>query len=180
MAITKIKKQEILKKLEEKFSQAKSLVFVGYEKLKTKEQERLRKLLKENNCEFTITKKTLLNLVLKKFKFKGLEKSKIEKEIGLVFGYQDEILPARIVFDFSKENENLKIKGGIFEKRFIDTSEVKFLAILPSKKVLQSQFIYSVRAPLTNFVNVLRGNIRSLIYILNILSQNFKNYGKNP
>lgn len=171
MAINKTKKQEKLKKLEEKISQAKSIIFVGYEGLKSKDQERLRKIAKESGNEFTVVKKTILNLALNKLKLSEKILEKIEGEIGLIFGYQDEIMPAKISVNFSKENDKLKIKGGILENEFIDLQKIKFLANLSSKNVLQTQLLFSIKSPIFNLISVLKGNLRSLVYILNLISQ---------
>lgn len=171
MAISRTKKEEILKKLEEKISQAKSLVFVGYEKMKNKDQDKMKKIAKESGSEFMIVKKTILNLALNKLKLTENLSEKLDREIGLIFGYQDEILPAKISFNFSRENDNFKIKGGIFENKFIDTQKINFLANLPSKKVLQTQLVFLIKSPIANLVNVLKGNLKSLIYILNLISQ---------
>ncbi len=171
MARTRKEKQEILKKLSEKISQAKSLVFIGYKGIKINEQEKLRKLLKKEKSELFITKKSLLNLVLSKFNFERLKDLKLEGEVGLVLGYGDEITPFKIAFDFSKENENLKIKGGVFEKKMINLETIKFLASLPSKAILQSQLLISLRQPLLGLINILEANLRKLINILKILSK---------
>ncbi|MCX7779064.1 MAG: 50S ribosomal protein L10 [Patescibacteria group bacterium] len=171
MAKTREQKKEILKKLEEKISQAKSLVLVGYQKIKSKDQERLRKMAKERGGEFMVVKKNLFKLAWQRLNLEKEWLEKIDQEIGLVLGYQDEILPAKICVDFNRENENLKIKAGFFNRRLIDLSEIKFLAILPSKEVLLRQLLFSIRAPLDKFINVLRGNLKSFVYLLHLISQ---------
>jgi len=171
MAITKSQKKEILEKIIEKIKKANSLLFVGYEGLKINDQEKLRKKLKEANGEFFVVKKTLLNLALKEFKFEGIENLKLDKEVAIVLSYKDEIEPFKITFNFSKENENLKIKGGIFENKIIGLEEVKALASLPSKEVLKGQLLSVIRSPLSNLIYVLESNLRNFIYLLDFVSK---------
>ncbi|MFN3301569.1 MAG: 50S ribosomal protein L10 [Patescibacteria group bacterium] len=175
MAKTRQQKKEILEKITEKIKKAISVVFIGYEKVKIKDQERLRKKLKKEGGEFYVTKKKLLELALKNLKFEDLKNFKLEKEVALVLGYNDETMPAKVVVDFSKENENIKIKGGIFEKKFIDVEKVKFLSNIPSKKVLQTKILLSLQNPLISLIQVLQGNLRNLIYIFNTLSKKLNN-----
>ena len=74
---------------------------------------------------------------------------------SLVFGFEDEIAPARITNSFAKTQENLKILGGIFENRFIDRERVLVLANLPSRNELLSRLVGSLSSSMTSFVRVL-------------------------
>lgn len=171
MAKSKQQKQEILKQLEEKIAKAKSVIFVGYEKVKIKDQDKLRGIFKKENGEFLVTKKTILNLALKNLKFENLEDLKLNKEVALALSYKDEIMPAKMIVSFSRGNENIKIKGGIFEKKFIDLETIKFLSALPLKQTLQAQFVANLQSPLTGLVNILRANLKGLISIFDGLSK---------
>lgn len=171
MAITRAEKRERLKKVEEKISRAKSLVFVGYEGIKSKDQNKLRKIAKENQSEFLVVKKSILKLALNKMKLIENFSEKLNREVGLILGYGDEIQPAKISFNFSQENSNFKIKGGIFNHKFVETPEIQFLATLPSREILLNQLVFSLKLPLINLTNILVGNLKSLIYILNLISQ---------
>ncbi len=53
------------------------------------------------------------------------------------------------------------------EGKFIDTAMVKKLAALPGKQELFSKIVGSLNAPLSGFVNVLAGNLRGLVQVLN-------------
>jgi len=171
MAISKTKKEEILKKLEDKISKAKSLVFIGYDKVKIADQDNLRKSLKKEKGELMFTKKTLLNLVLKNLKIKDLEKLNLEKEVAIAFGYEDEVVPARVVAEIAKKAENLKIKGGVLEKQLVDIEKIKFLSSLPSKQVLQAQLLSVLQGPLSGLVNVLQGNLRALVCLFKSIAE---------
>ena len=68
---------------------------------------------------------------------------------------EDEIAPARIANQFAKTQENLKILGGIFEKRFIDKTKVLELANIPSRNELLGRLVGSIYSPVSSFVRVL-------------------------
>jgi large subunit ribosomal protein L10 len=112
-----------------------------------------------------VAKKTLLGLALKSAKLE-IETKKIPGEIAVIFGYKDEISPAKIVYQFSQEHPNLKILGGVIENKFREAEQIITLAQLPTREELLARLVGSISAPISNFVNVLQGNIKGLIYVL--------------
>ena len=163
--LSKDQKTKILENLKEKVAKQKAIVFVDFTGLKVKDISRLRKELKKNQNEMQVAKKTLLNLALKD---KNLEiaKDKLTGEVALVFGFNDEISPAKTVYQFSKTNPALKILGGFLENKFKEIEEIVALAQLPGREELLARLVGSVASPMTGFVRVLQGNIKGLIQIL--------------
>jgi large subunit ribosomal protein L10 len=53
----------------------------------------------------------------------------------------------------------------------MDKAQVSALADLPSKQELRGQLVRTVNAPVSGFVNVLAGNIRGLMNVLNAAAQ---------
>ncbi|MFA5029291.1 MAG: 50S ribosomal protein L10 [Patescibacteria group bacterium] len=166
MPKTKIKKQEILKSLEEQIAQAKSVVFVNFSGIPVKEIDALRSKGKEQKISYTVTKKTLLKRVLKEGGYKIEADNDFSGELAAVLGLEDEVAPAKLVNDFAKSNDKLKIIGGILEHNLIGSDKIVALAKLPSKKELLARAVGSLAAPLSGLVNVLEGNLRGLIYAL--------------
>ncbi len=165
MALTKTQKQNILEDLRDKTAKAKSIVLVGISGLKVKEISELRKRLKLIDANLKVAKKTLANLVFKENKLDFKEEN-FKTEVGFVFGFKDEVLPAKTVYQSSKEYENLKILGGYLEKKFKMAEEMIALAQLPTKEELLAKLVGSIGAPISGFVNVLGGNIKGLIRVL--------------
>jgi len=171
MPQTKAQKQEVLDELKDKIGKQKAMVFIDFTGMKVKDIFGLRKKLKIIDGELKVAKKTLMGLALKE---KGIDFDfkKIKREIALVFGYDDEIYPAKIVFQTSQENQNLKILGGFLENKFIEAERVIELAKLPTKDQLLAQVVGSIASPMSGFANVLQGNLRNLVYILGIIKGN--------
>ena len=165
MAITKEKKQKILEDLREMFSRQKIIILVGITGLNVKDISELRKKIKLIDGNLKVAKKTLMGLVFKENNLE-FDKNKFKEEVALVFGFKDEILPAKTVYQFSKENKKLKILGGYFENSFKEAEEVITLAQLPSKNELMARLVGGLKAPISNFVNVLEGNIKGLLCVL--------------
>lgn len=178
MPKTKQQKKEILRDLTAKISRAKAVVFASFSGLKVKENEELRKKLKQENSEYCVAKKTLMNLAFKDLKIGGLEPREFEGRVAAIFGYGDEVAPARIVKDFKKQypaengqEEKIDFVGGILENKFINAEKVRELSELPGRQELYARIVGSINAPVSGFVNVLAGNIRKLVYVLKAIEE---------
>ena len=170
MPLTKTQKQKILEELKEKIARQKAMIFVDFTGLKVKDLSNLRKKIKMVGDEIKVAKKTLLELALKSAKLET-EIKKIPGEIAVVFGYKDEVSPAKTVYQFSKENQNLKILGGFLENKFREAQDFVTLAQLPTREELLAKLVGSISAPVSNFVSVLQANIKGLIYALSAIKK---------
>ena len=170
MPQTKAQKQKILEDLKDKFARQKAMIFVDFTGLKVKAFSSLRRKLKEVGNEIKVAKKTLLSIVFKNAKLE-IELKKIPGEIAVIFGYQDEISPAKAAYQFAETNEHLKILGGFLENKFFDAEKIIELAKLPTKEVLLARFVGSISAPISNFVYALNYNIKGLVYLLSAIKK---------
>jgi len=157
MALTKDKKQKNLAALKEVIARQKSVIFADFSKVPSKDLFDLRKKLKESGCNLKVGKKTLIRIAFgqSNISFWNNIKKSIPGQLALVLGIEDEIAPARIAYQFSKKNENFKILGGIFEKRFIDKERVLVLANIPTRNELLGRLVGSLSSPMASFVRVL-------------------------
>jgi len=167
---TKAQKQEIIEDLRDKFAKAKAIVLVEIKGLKVKEISELRKRLKAMDSNLKVVKKTLAELIFKENKIDFNEED-FKTEVGFVFGFKDEVSPAKTVYQSGKEYENLKILGGYLEKKFKTAQEMTVLAQLPTKEQLLANLIGSINAPVSNFVYSLKYNLKGLVYILSTIKK---------
>lgn len=170
MAQSKAQKQKIVEDLQEKIEKQKAIVFFDFTGLKVKDLSRLRKKMKQDRSEIKVVKKTLFDLALKKAGLKA-EIRKLKGEIAAAFGFEDEIAPAKICYQFSQENPNLKILGGFFEGEFKGAEEMTVLAQIPSREELLAKLVWSISAPVSNFVYALQYNLKGLINILSLIKK---------
>lgn len=157
MALTKVQKTKQIDSIKEKVSQQKSVIFVDFAKVPSKDMFSLRKSLKEAGCNLKVAKKTLVRIAFgqSNISYWNKIKSSIPGQLALVFGIEDEIAPARIANTFAKTQENFKILGGIFENRFIDKTKVLALASIPPRNELLGRLVGSIYSPVSSFVRVL-------------------------
>ena len=165
MAITKEKKQEIIKELTDKIEKQKAVVFIDYTGTNVKDLSELRKGLRNFGSELKIAKKTLINLAFQK---KNLE-VKVDElggQVGVVFGFEDEVSSSKNVYEFSKTHETVKILGGILEGSFYGADETIQIAKLPSKQQLLGNLLGTLNAPISNFAYVLSGTTSQFVRVL--------------
>lgn len=166
MATSKAKKKEILAGLEERIGRAKSIFFTSYFGTDANEINELRTKFKANGAEYTVAKKTLVDLAFKNKQVEGVDAAALEGEVATVFSYEDEVLPAKLLDEFAKGKDTIRMLGGVLENHFISGEQVKQLAQLPSKQQLYAQVVGTINAPVSGFVNVLAGNLRGLVTAL--------------
>ena len=155
MALTKTQKQKILSDLKEKVEKQKAIVFAAITGLKVKDLALLRKQMRSRDCELKVAKKTLISKVFQGKKI-NFDVKKLEGEVALGFGYKDEVLPFKTLHDFAKDHESLKILGGIMGTEILEKSKAVEFGQMPTRDELLVRLM----------VNVLKGNLRNLVYAL--------------
>ena len=171
MPKTKDQKKEDLKSLEDKFARTKAAVFVNFSGLNVKDTTSLRSSLRKEGIDYGVAKKTLIKIAMDKTGYSGVDPKQFEGNVAAVFGYDDEVLPAKILKQFKAQHDALKILGGILEKKYIDSAKVLELANIPGKQELLAQLVGSLNSPVSGFVNVLAGNLRGLVQVLKSMSE---------
>lgn len=161
----KNKKLQLVQDLEEKFNNCKSAVFADYRGISVKEVDGLRRELQKNGIDFKVVKNTLARIALDRCHIEGADQLLVGPT-GIAFGYDDPVLPAKVISNYANSSQFLKIKGAIFEKRVIDMDQVKVLARLPGREELLARTVSTLNMPLVRLVNALTSPMRSLVYAL--------------
>ncbi len=168
--LTKGKKSATISKLKDRLGRQTITLFTSFRGTPVGKLSALRRLLKKDNAEYTVAKKTLFDRALAALNIPFRTKS-FEGEIGAVFGYRDQSIPAKTLVRFSKQEESVRILGGILGSRVLDAPEVLALAKIPSREILLAELAAALAGPLQKFASALQGNIRNLLFIL----ENIKN-----
>lgn len=168
MAKTREQKELQVQSLADQLKTAKSAVFANFQGLTVQETEELRGKCREQGVAVLATKKTLLKRALTDMNL-DVDTKQFEGGVATFFGTNDEVAPAQIVAKFAKDHEIVSIFGGVLEGNFIDEAKVKQLSALPSKEQLLAKLVGTINAPVSGFVNVLAGNVRGLVTVLNAI-----------
>lgn len=159
-------KELSVKEIREKLANSRSTIFADYKGLNVARVTELRKRMRAAGVEMKVVKNTLTRIAASELGY-GAINSKLEGPTAAIFGVTDPVAPAKVLDAFSKEFKfTFDIKGGIVEGKVIGTNDVKALAELPSKEVLIAKALGTLQAPIVGFLNVLQGNARELVYVL--------------
>jgi large subunit ribosomal protein L10 len=166
----RIAKEQVVNEIKEKFQRAEAVVLVDYRGLNVAEVTELRKRFREAGADYKVYKNTLMTRALTEL---GMEEliPYLTGPNAVALGYDDPVVPAKIISEFAKDHEKLEIKAGMISRKVIGAEGIKSLASLPSKEVLVAQVLGGLNAPITGLVNVLQGNIRNLVYALNAIAE---------
>lgn len=168
MAITREQKNKIVADLTTKFKEMKAASFSTVSGFTMNDANELRQKAAESNVDVFIAKKTLLTIALKEAGIE-IDPSTLTGSILTTVSYEDEVGAAKIVDNFSKDGEKLAFAAGVLEGAVISADEVKALAKLPGKEELLAKLVGSINAPVSGFVNVLAGNLRGLVTVLDAI-----------
>jgi large subunit ribosomal protein L10 len=173
MAISREAKEQAVAQLSDELGRIKLAVMTDYRGLTVPEVEELRSVLRNEGITYRVSKNTLLRLASKSNPAMAeIDPTTFTGPMALAMGFDDEVAPARVIFQFAKQHEALEIVGAITgDGQVLDAQQVKALATLPTREQLLGQVVGTIAAPLTGFVGVMSGNVRSIINVLNALSE---------
>ncbi len=171
MSLTKKQKTVILDELKANLADAKSVVFADYQGVSVKDFESLRGKLRESGVKFQVCKKTLMRLAAKDAGFEEIPNEVMEGPIGAAFSMDDEIAAAKILHDYGKKNEKVKLRGALFEGRVLTIAETMQLAMLPGKEELLAKLVYLLNSPIQGFHGVLHNTLGGFVRVLNAVKE---------
>ncbi|WP_338959486.1 50S ribosomal protein L10 [Spiroplasma endosymbiont of Tiphia femorata] len=143
-----VEKQKTIDLIAKQINDSKTTIVVQYQGMNVEEISSLRKELRAKGATFTIYNNNLVARALKK-EYSSLESSLVGPN-GFIFGFENDLETAKIVSNYAKINKLLVLRGGIFEGKVIDQSELQKIASLPSKLELISMLASCLQAPVRN------------------------------
>lgn len=163
-------KEKVVSQIREKLSQAKSLFLTDFTGLNVEEMTELRKNFREKHMDYKIAKNSLIRLAVQDTNFESVSPH-LYGPTGLVLGYDDPTVPAKVLHDFQSKTEKPKIKVFWLEGRLFVEAELKRLAQLPSREILFSQILSNLNAPMANLVGTLQGVLRNFTGTIDALQE---------
>ncbi len=165
MALSRIKKNEVLDEVSGLLDASKLTVLAAYAGTSVKELQELRKSARENSTHVRVIKNRLVIKALQNNeRFKAVDTSALKGQILYAFNSEDEVASAQVLAKFAKTAPTLQFVGGISsEGAFISADDVKALALLPGKNQLIAEVLATLSSPLDGVMNGLSGNLHALL-----------------
>lgn len=143
-------KKEEVTKLANKIKEAKLVLLTDYRGINVEDVTGLRAELRKSNSEYTVIKNNITKRALAEAGIEGLE-DKLVGPTAVIMSNEDYLEPSKIIYNFIKNNEYYKIKGGVIEGKVMTAEEIITLAKLPSKETLLSMLAGALLANISKF-----------------------------
>ena len=139
MASEKIlnQKKEEVSKLAAEMKEAKIILLTDYRGINVTDVTNLRTDLRNVNAKYTVIKNNITRRALAECGIEGLE-DKLVGPTAVIMSNEDYLEPAKAIYNFTKNNDYYKIKGGVIEGKVMTAEEIITLAKLPSRETLLS------------------------------------------
>ncbi|RKG89046.1 50S ribosomal protein L10 [Corallococcus terminator] len=150
----KSEKEVMIKELHEKFARTKSAVVAEFSKVDVETVTKLRRKFREGKVEYKVIKNTLARRAAE-----GTSLSVISDDftgpVALCISYDDVVAPAKILMDFIKDMETIKVRSAVVDGRKVDVNGVKALAKLPGLNELRGQLLGMLNQPAGKLVRTI-------------------------
>ena len=151
--LNKEQKKTYINEMSTQFDNNEAVIVTHYQGLNVTQLDDLRKKMRQHGIKFKITNNRITKLALEKTKCKDL--ANLFKGPTAVALSEDAITSAKILTKFAKENENLKILGGIMGEDILDVAGVQNVATLPSLEEARAKIVGILSSPAQKIASIL-------------------------
>ena len=151
--MNKEQKKNYISEMESKFQDNEAVLVTHYQGLTMTQLDDLRAQMREHGIKFQITKNRITKLALANTKCKEL--TNLFTGATAVAFSNDAIISARILSKFAKDNENLKLLGGIMNGDVLDQAGVLIVANLPTLDEARAKIVGILATPPSKIVSIL-------------------------
>jgi large subunit ribosomal protein L10 len=146
-ATLKIKIEQVQETLK-RFQDANAAVLVNPIGLNVAEVSDLRNQLYKEGVEMRVIKNNILRRAATEAGYEGIQEHFVGPS-AVAFS-KDATIASKIIYDFAKKNDKLKVKGGIIDGKFMDAKDLKVFAGLPNKQGMLAMLLSVLQAPIRN------------------------------
>lgn len=165
MAISRDKKQALVKELTDILGQSKMTVAAKYDGTSVADMQKLRRSAREAGVGIKVVKNRLVVTSMKQSKnFANSDTSLLTGQLLYAYSAEDEVAPAQVINKLATEIPTLSLVAGFDNSGLaLDTESVKALAGLPSKQQLIAEVVAQLLSPVHDTTNALSGNLHALL-----------------
>ena len=151
--MNKEQKKNYITEMKEFFNSNDSILVTHYQGLTVIQLDELRSEMRKKGIMFKITKNRITKLALQDTKCKDI--ADLFTGPTAVALSKDAISSAKILAKFSKENQNLKILGGIMGDEVLKQEDVMKIATLPTLEEARAKITGILQSPAQKLVSIL-------------------------
>jgi large subunit ribosomal protein L10 len=150
--------------------EASSIVLADFSGLDVAAVSELRRKCRAAGVEYRVIKNTLAKRVITNTPMESLGAHLAGPNAWAVHK-TDQVAAAKVLSEFAKDHDKLKIRAGFVDGRVISIKEVAALAKLPSREVLLAQLVGGMQAPMTQFAGAMTALLRNFAGAVDALAK---------
>ena len=158
-------KVQAVAEIKERLEGAQAVFLAEYAGLSVKDQQALRRALRESGAEFKVVKMTLARRAADELEIDTLDELLLGPT-GLAFADGDPVGAAKVLKDFAKDHEVFVIKGGLLDLEFLTPERISELADIEPREVLLAKLAGAMKAPMSNLAGLLAALPRNTASVL--------------
>jgi large subunit ribosomal protein L10 len=167
MSAYRVSKDAAIGTLKQRFDKMSSAVLVDYQGLNVEAVTKLRNEFRKSGVEYRVVKNTLIKHAIKGQPWADAFGKNLRGMTGVAWSFEDPSAAAKVVKAFRKDNDKLKVKGGLIDGQLLGAEAVENqLATMPGKDELRAMLLATLQAPLTQFVQQLNAPAQNFVYLL--------------
>jgi large subunit ribosomal protein L10 len=159
--MNKDQKAAVVEEIAAQISEAQAVIAVDYRGTSVPQAAELRAKLRDADTTFRIVKNSLTERAADKAGVDTL-KELLEGPTAFAFVHGDAATAAKALNDFTREQAQFQFKGGVMDGAPLSVDEIKAIARLPTRDMLDAQMVGLVASPPTGLVRGLNGLISGL------------------
>ena len=163
-------KASVVQELTDKFANAKIAIVSDYRGLTVSEFQELRIALRKCDSVVKVAKNTLLSRATKGSQFEPMNEH-FKGTTALTLSYDDPVGPTKVLVDFAKGHDELKIRGAVLDGQTLTVDDLVALSKLPSKEVLIATLLGTMQAVPAGFVRLLNAIPQKFVYVLQAVKE---------
>jgi large subunit ribosomal protein L10 len=150
----RVAKQVIVDEIKERLERTKSVVLINSRGLTVGQDNTLRKTLrKAGGIDYKVYKNTMMERAIEGTAFEGL-KQYLEGPTAVAFSYEDATAAAGQISKLLKGMPVLEFKASAIDGEIYDAAATKAIAEIPSREVLLSRLLGSLKSPMASFARL--------------------------
>ncbi len=168
--MNKADKEKLVTYLRRRFEESEVLIMTDYRGLNVESMSELRRRLREQGVEFRVVKNRLLGLAAQDTDMAGASSS-LEGPTAIALHASEVSIPARVLAEFAKSNEALKIKGGVICGKLYSARQIEAISRLPGREELLAMLAGALKSGPGHLLGVISAMPRNMAGVLFALKE---------
>ncbi len=163
-------KELAVQEITDTFKNATSIFVTDYKGLDVEKMSEFRRNCRDASVEYKVVKNTLARMAAKNAGYDEMVEY-LTGPTAIAYTFEDPSSPARVISDFTKNEDKPEIKMSLFEGVFYGPDKVEAIAKLPTKDELLAKLAGGFKSPIQGFAGALNGLLSKFVRTLDAVRE---------